>query len=119
MVLAHLLHCEGLMQQRLAKIASEDNPLVLGFGPKEAPPYSDKPAYILLDDFEDDRKKTLSQIYTYSTSDWKRRAVHSVQGETTLKEQIENIVHHDTEHLGQMYDLCEMWQTQRNHEELT
>ena len=116
MVLAHLHHCEPLFRHRLARIVSIDKPFVMGFGPEEATPYSDKSTYVLVDTLSKSREETLDQIYTYTPEDWERKATHSVLGETTLKEQIQLITHHDTEHLGQLYDLCELWHA--NHETL-
>ena len=116
MVLAHLLHCEPLFQERLQHIFDHDNPTLAGFGPEQATPISEQSSAALLDDFVAARKQTLTQIYAYSPDDWERPAVHRVQGKTTLKGQIQNIVKHDMEHLGQIYDLRELWQSQNNHE---
>ena len=119
MVLTHLLNCEAFMRERLERIVNEEYPTVEGFGPDEAIPYSNKSVSRLLDEFDEARKQTLVQVYTYSVADWDRQAIHSVMGETTLKEQIQLIVKHDTEHLGQIYDLRELWKTQNSHEEIS
>lgn len=116
MVLTHLLHCEPVFQARLQRILDEDNPLLRGFGPEQATPISEQSSIALLGDFAAARKQTLAQIYAYSPEDWERPAVHNVQGKTTLKGQIQTIVKHDIEHLGQIYDLRELWQSQNNHE---
>lgn len=110
MVVAHLLRCEPRFQKRLEQIASEDNPVVAEFGPEQVSPHSDESFEVLLHKFKQNRGQTLEQIYTYSPEDWQRPAVHTSQGETTLGEQIRNIANHDLEHIGQLYDLCEMWQ---------
>ena len=112
MVMAHLLHCEPLYRRRLARIVAEDHPSLPGFGPEQAPPIAEDSFPDLLAAFDDARRQTLSRIYDYSPEDWERPAFHKVQGATTLKAQIRNMVDHDMEHLGQIHDLCELWQKQ-------
>lgn len=112
MVLAHLLHCEPFFQQRLACIVRQDNPYLPAFSPKEAVPFADPPFTELLNTFGFTRQRTLAQIYTYTATDWQRPAVHQYTGSTTLKEQIIVLVNHDIAHLGQIYDLRELWLTQ-------
>ncbi len=117
MVVAHLANCEPLFRERLQCIAHADNPIVLGFGPAEAPPHSTLGMDALLDELHAQRQHTLQQIYVYTPTDWVRPAVHSVNGPTTLQGQIQTIVNHDLVHLGQIHDVCALWmrrQMQRN-----
>lgn len=109
MVLAHLLNCEPHFQRRLAQIVSEQNPHLPAFSPLHAPPKSDLTFPHLLTTFEFTRQQTLAQIYTYTAADWQRPAVHEHTGHTTLTEQLVVIVNHDVAHIGQLYDLRELW----------
>ena len=112
MVLAHLLHCEPYFRKRLDRIVQEECPDLPYFGPEQAIPYSEQSCEELLLAFEQQRKETLKKIYTYTLEDWKRPARHATQGQTTFEGQIQVIVNHDLEHLGQVHDVYELWQKQ-------
>lgn len=105
MVLTHLSNCEPFFQTRLERIVQEDNPFLPYFGPEQAIAISEKAALAVFEEFSERRQASLQQIYRYSASDWERPAIHETMGATTFQNQIQVIVHHDLEHLGQIHDV--------------
>lgn len=108
-VVTHLLHSEILFRKRLEQIVAEDMPSLKAFGPDEATPFSDKPFDELLIAFQAARQETLSLLYSLTLEDWQRSAIHATQGSSTLREQVQNIINHDTLHIGQIVDIRETW----------
>lgn len=120
MTLAHLFHAEELFQERLKDILAGGAPMLPYFGPQEARPYARLSVEQLSAGFAERRKATLALLYTLNWEDWNLPARHETQGATTLAQQVQTIINHDTGHLGQLYDLVERWENQAGgkHKEL-
>ncbi len=109
MTVAHLVHAEPLFRQRFVRMMKEENPLLPRFGPDSALPHTDLRFVDLVRVFESERQVTLSLLTELEPKDWSRPAVHETLGPTTILKQVQNVIDHDTAHLGQMYDLCQQW----------
>lgn len=112
MVVAHLFNAERLFQARLERILAECNPLLPRFGPEEAIPGSDQSLDDLVAGFRARRQATLKLLYSLRPEDWHRAARHETQGPTSMLKQVLTLANHDTDHLGQLHDLRQLWEAQ-------
>jgi uncharacterized damage-inducible protein DinB len=110
--LAHLAASDPPFKKRLISMTQAHNPWLPYFGPDVARPDVDAPAPELLARFRDSRAALLDFLAGLAPEDWERLGVHETMGPTTLAQQVQNIVNHDTEHLGQLYELRQAWQYQ-------
>lgn len=110
MALAHLFHAEALFQVRLINILAGGNPTLPRFGPSEATPLSNLESKELIAGFAKRRRTTLELLYSLRVEDWNLPAQHETQGATTLAQEVQTMINHDTGHLGQLYDLVERWE---------
>ncbi len=108
-VVAHLTAAQPLFRARLVRILENDNPWLPRFGPDTARPDSEEPIRALLARFRSERDQFLKFLSERSPDDWNRPAVHQTMGATTFALQVQNILHHDNEHLGQMNELNQAW----------
>jgi uncharacterized damage-inducible protein DinB len=118
-LVAHLSAADPLFEKRLARIVAEDNPWLLYFGPDtaNAPPVAarpeaDAPLPELLSRFRTQRDRLLKFLSALPPEAWERPAVHETMGPTTFAQQVQNIINHDTDHLGQLHDLRRAWKSQ-------
>lgn len=109
---AHLAASNLPFQNRLRRMVQAENPWLPYFGPEVARPNVDAPAPELLARFRDSRTDLLDFLAGLAPEDWERRGVHETMGATTLAQQAQNIVNHDAEHLGQLYELRQTWEYQ-------
>ena len=114
MLASHLAAAEAPFLKRLTRIAAEDRPSLPWFGPDLARPDSPDPLPAILARFRDEREHLLEFLSGLAPEDWERPAVHETMGPTTLALQVQNLVNHDTEHLGQLDVLLRDWDT-RSH----
>jgi uncharacterized damage-inducible protein DinB len=112
MTVAHLARAEPLFRQRFRRMFAEDNPVVPYFGPDSALPDTDRPFGELLRWFTAERDETIALLRGVPPDAWARPAVHETMGPTTVLQQVENIVDHDTVHLGQIAAVVRQWQTE-------
>jgi uncharacterized damage-inducible protein DinB len=110
MTVAHLARAEEPFRQRFHRMLAEDNPVVLYFGPDSALPDTDLPFGELLRWFTAERDETIALLRGLPPDTWARPAVHETMGPTTVLQQVENIVDHDTAHLGQVAAAVRQWQ---------
>jgi uncharacterized damage-inducible protein DinB len=110
--LAHLAACDPPFQNRLMSMTQAPSPWLPYFGPDVARPDLDAPAPELLVRFRDSRAKLLNFLAKLTPEDWERPGVHETMGPTTLAQQVQNIINHDAEHLGQLYELRQTWEYQ-------
>lgn len=110
--IAHLAASDPPFQNRLRRMTQAENPWLAYFGPEVARPDVDAPAPELLARFRDSRAELLNFLAGLAPEDWERPGVHETMGATTLAQQAQNIVNHDAEHLGQLYELRQTWEYQ-------
>lgn len=110
--LAHLAASDPLFQNRLISMTQAPNPWLPYFGPDAARPDIDAPIPELLDRFRAARAELLNFLSGLNPEDWERPGVHETMGPTTLAHQVQNLINHDAEHLGQLYELCQTWEHQ-------
>lgn len=102
--------CEAPFLGRLTRIIQESQPWLPYFGPDVARPDLAIPMPEVLARFRAERDQLIVFLSTLAPDDWERPAIHETMGPTTLAGQVQNIVNHDSEHLGQLYELREAWQ---------
>lgn len=112
-VLAHLAAAEPPFLQRLIRVRDEANPFLPYFGPDVAKPESADPLPQIVDRFRDARAGLLAFLASLPLEAWERPAVHETLGPTTLTQQVQNIVRHDAEHLGNLRHLWQAWEAHR------
>jgi uncharacterized damage-inducible protein DinB len=110
--LAHLAASDPPFQNRLSQMMQAHNPWLPYFGPEVARPEVDASAQELLARFRDTRAALLAFLAGLAPQDWERPGVHETMGPTTLAQQVQNIINHDAEHLGQLYELRQTWEYQ-------
>lgn len=113
---SHLTACEALFHQRFQRILELDNPLLPAFGPDEAPPRHDITIADSLIQLREARTAVVLFLSALAPDTWERPAVHASLGPTTLALQVQNMVNHDAEHVGQLMALRRAWE--ENHKEL-
>ncbi len=109
-VLAHLAAAEPPMLRRMIRIRDESNPFLPYFGPETAKPDSAEPLPQILERYRAERDRLLALLAELPLAAWDRPAVHQTLGPTTLTGQVQNIVRHDSEHLGYLRGLCQRWE---------
>jgi len=109
-VITHLAAADPHFLTRLQRIAKEDNPIVIYIGPTVAAPDDNaRPADALVR-LASSRQALLDFLTALPPADWARPAVHERTGPTTLALQVQVIVNHDNEHLGQLTALRHAWE---------
>ncbi len=109
---AHLAAADPRFLARLTRILREENPWLPYFGPDVARPEAVEPLPDWLARFRAARDQLLAFLSELTPDDWERPAVHETMGPTTLALQVQNIINHDADHLGQMRDLRQAWEHQ-------
>ncbi len=96
----------------LERIRREDNPSLPHFDLQDhaTPP----PASLALDGlvraFADTRQQTLDFLTDLNPGEWQRPAGLDLQGGTTLRWQVVDMMNHDLAHLGQLVDIRVKWE---------
>lgn len=108
--LAHLAACDALFHKRFERILEFDNPLLPAFGPDEAPPRRDLTIADSLIQLREARTALVLFLSALTPDTWERPAVHASLGSTTLALQVQNMVNHDAEHVGQLMALRRTWE---------
>lgn len=112
-VLAHLLVAQGLLEGRVEKMLSEDDPSLTGVaawamgGEKEAPTRQ------ILDRHRRSRLATLDRLSGIRPEDWHRTARHEEFGRVTLLQQASYFARHEQYHLPRMEATRRVIQTQQ------
>lgn len=110
MVVAHLKNCERFFYQRILRILQEDNPMVLGFGPEDALPFSELPFNEVVKEFRLARQQVVDLLGSLTEADLQRPAIHEFSGQTSIPNEAQRFSDHDQEHLQQIHDLLAKWQ---------
>lgn len=110
MVLAHLANLEPLFLARFKRMLHESEPTLSSLGPGQASPHSEAQPEELLAAYQAGRDDILLLLYAIKAEDWQRRAEHMTLGPTDLRHQVEVLIRHDQEHLGQLVDLRLAWE---------
>jgi hypothetical protein len=98
----HLAAGEAPFLARLRRMAAEDNPFLPYFGPEVARPDASQRLPAALAHFRAERVRLVAFLADLPDKAWARPAVHETLGATTLALQVQNIIDHDQEHLGQL-----------------
>ena len=106
-VAAHLGYIEPLYLARLRRIAEQDNPFEPYMHPDASAHDLARPLPELLDEFAARRAETLAFLAGLSQKDWGRPLVHETIGPTRLRDQVQALVDHDSDHLSQLAQLRE------------
>ncbi|MEN9933452.1 MAG: hypothetical protein RLZZ387_31 [Chloroflexota bacterium] len=105
-LVAHLAYTEERMLARLRRILAEDTPTVEYI---EDPGGHDLSAPLtgLLERFVARRAETVAFLQGLDQRDWGRPLIHPRIGSTRLREQVQAIVDHDSEHLAEIAHIRE------------
>ena len=106
-VVAHLGGTELPYQARLRQIVEQDNPLVPYIHPDESAHDLTRTPAELLEIFSARRAETLAFLENLSQRDWGRPLVHATMGPSRLRDQVQMLVDHDSNHLNQIVALRE------------
>jgi uncharacterized damage-inducible protein DinB len=107
---SHLAACAEPFQQRFNRILELDNPLLPYFGPEVAQPRRDIPVTESIAQLRQSRATLTEFLSALPLEMWERPAVHETLGPTTLALQVQNMLNHDADHLGQLMELRETWE---------
>lgn len=107
---SHLAACDPLFHNRFNRILEFDNPLLPYFGPEVAQPRRDLPIADSLFQLREARTALVLFLSALAPDTWARPAVHATLGPSTLALQVQNMVNHDAEHVGQLMALRHAWE---------
>jgi hypothetical protein len=111
---SHLAAAEAPFLQRLRRIQAEDSPFLPYFGPDVARPDDNCPLEAGLARFRSERERLLTFLADVAPEAWERPAVHETMGPTNFSLQVQNLISHDLEHLGQVHKAQAAW-NERQH----
>jgi uncharacterized damage-inducible protein DinB len=106
-VVAHLAYIEPLYLARLRRIAEQDNPFEPYMHPDASAHDLTRPLAELHAEFAARRAETLDFLAALPQRDWGRPLVHETIGPTRLRDQVQALVDHDSDHLNQLIGLRE------------
>lgn len=112
-VVAHLAYIEALYLARLRRVVEQDNPYEPFIHPDASAHDLSHPLADLFDGFDRRRTGTIEFLSGLSQRDWGRPLVHQTIGPTRLRDQVQELVAHDTVHLGQVVELREALSAER------
>ena len=105
-IVAHLSYTEILYLARLRRVVAEDNPqvaLITDPGEHDLA----RSLTLLFDEFAAHRAETVAFLSDLEQRDWGRSLVHETTGATRLRDQVQALVTHDNEHLGEIVSIRE------------
>jgi uncharacterized damage-inducible protein DinB len=106
-VVAHLGYIEPLYLARLRRIAKHDNPFEPYLGPDRSAHDLSRPLNELLQQFILRRAETVVFLQGLEQADWARRVTHETMGPGRLRDHVQMLVEHDSDHLQQIVTLRE------------
>jgi hypothetical protein len=105
-IMAHLCAVESPFRARLVRITLQENPSVAAIADNMTGGYDlDTPAAILLDTFSELRAGTVAYLEKLTPAARVRPAVHADTGPTTLRDQVEALLGHDTLEVQRLTEL--------------
>jgi uncharacterized damage-inducible protein DinB len=113
-VVAHLGYIEPLYLARLRRIVEQDNPYEPYMHPDASTHDLTRPLSGLFDEFAARREETLAFLAALNQRDWGRPLIHATIGPTRLREQVQELVSHDNNHLEQIVTLRERLEATRS-----
>ena len=106
-VVAHLGYIEPLYLARLRRIVEQDNPFELYLHPDRSAHDLARPLNALLQQFILHRAATVVFLQGLQQSDWARHVTHETLGPGRLRDHVQMLVEHDSDHLQQIVKLRE------------
>ncbi|MCZ7573019.1 MAG: DinB family protein [Ardenticatenaceae bacterium] len=108
--LAHFGFVEEPYLARLRRVLEQDNPYEPPIHPDKSAHDLTRPLSGLLEEFVARRAETIAFLSALSQRDWGRPLVHETIGPTRLRDQVQELVTHDNNHLAQIVALRETWE---------
>lgn len=102
-ILGHLKDAAAIYDERISRVASEDNPYLLNVDQDEAVArgnYNSADPSTLLSELAEHRRNTIEVLRSLNDADWNRPGVHSERGPLTLRSLVEYMVEHETDHVA-------------------
>jgi uncharacterized damage-inducible protein DinB len=106
-VVAHLGYIEPLYLARLRRIVDQDNPFEPFLGPDRSAHDLSRSLNELLQQFILRRAETVVFLQGLQQSDWARHVTHETRGLGRLRDHVQMLVEHDSDHLQQIVILRE------------
>jgi uncharacterized damage-inducible protein DinB len=113
-VVAHLGYIEPLYLARLRRIVEQDNPYEPSMHPNTGAHDLARPLSELFDEFAVRREQTIAFLAGLEQRDWGRPLIHQTFGPSKLRDQVQGLVTHDNDHLGQIVTLRERLEATRS-----
>ena len=110
-VVAHLGYIEPLYLARLRRIAEQANPFEPYLHPDRSAHDLSRSLNELLQVFILRRADTLVFLRDLQQSDWARKVTHETLGAGTLRDHVQMLVDHDSDHLQQIVTLREQMES--------
>jgi uncharacterized damage-inducible protein DinB len=105
-VVAHLAYVEPLFLARMQRIVGEEQPRVSSIVPDESQHDLGQPLDVLLHTFAARRANLIAFLQGCTQADWARRGVREADDLLlTLRDAVQVVVDHDSEHLAQLATL--------------
>jgi uncharacterized damage-inducible protein DinB len=106
-VVAHLGYIEPLYLARLRRIVEQDNPFEPYLHPDRGAHDLARSLNELLQQFILRRAETVVFLQKLEQRDWARPVTHETMGPGRLRDHVQMLVEHDSDHLGQIITLRE------------
>lgn len=98
-ILGHLLYVEGLLQERVRRMAEGPGEIEMPPGPPAPPP---DPVEVSLERWRALRRETLAWLASLDQSQLGRIGIHRRYGRISVQEHVAEWAYHDLEHLRQL-----------------
>ena len=102
-ILGHLKDAALVYDERITRVATEENPYLLNVDQDEAVArgdYNSADPSALLSELADSRRHTIEVLRSLDAAGWERPGVHSERGPLTLRSLVEYMVDHETDHIA-------------------
>ena len=102
-ILGHLKDSAAVYDERVRRVASEDNPYLLAYDQDESVAragYNSAHPDELLSSMAASRTGTIELLRSLGPDDWERPGIHSETGDLTLRSMVEHMVEHETDHIA-------------------
>jgi uncharacterized damage-inducible protein DinB len=109
-VINHLFNIDKLYMDRFTRIVNEDGPAISQIEPETTLAVDGGSALDVLERWESGRTTMCMYLTDLKPGDWNRYAMHNKRGRTTLRNEVELLVQHDTNHIAQATVIRQSWE---------
>ena len=109
-LVCHMAEMERRYADRLELMARADEPRIPAFDGDSidmCPPSTRRGVFDAMEEFEEQRRRTVYVLWSLDDDDWERRGVHPYLGPLTVLQVTREMNEHDLSHLWQLRRLCD------------